>query len=175
MQKISTTIGHKMKNSEQDTFANHQATSSPYRNSVAFSKHAGKSLRPILVSTQLRAEKKKIKGVQGHVMKRVHFRIPKAKKQHSFAPVDGSAREIQMWLTAVLVPLAWEIWAFPFRLAFCDIVLGNALFVYHVDVACDVMFVFDMIGVHVISCFQAALLLLAPAISCSPFKILCDS
>jgi len=93
-------------------------------------------------------------------MKRVHFRIPTAKKQHSFAPVDGSAREIQMWLTAVLVPLAWEIWAFPFRLAFCDIVLGNALFVYHVDVACDVVFVCDMIGVHVIPFFQAALHLL---------------
>jgi hypothetical protein len=38
--------------------------------------------------------------------------------------------------------------------------LGNALFVYDVDVACDVVFVFDMIGVHVITFFQAALLLL---------------
>ena len=93
-------------------------------------------------------------------MKRVHFRIPKAKKQRSFAPVDVSGRKIQMWLIAVLVPLAWEIWAFPFRLAFCDIVLGNALFVYHVDVACDVLFVFDMIGVHVIPFFQTALHLL---------------
>ena len=149
-----------MKNIEQGTFANLQATSSPYRNSVAFSKQVGKSLRPILISPQLRAEKRKIKGVQGHVMKRVHFRIPKAKKQRSFAPVDGSAREIQMWLIAVLVPLAWEIWAFPFRLAICDIEHGKALFVYHVDIACDVMFVLDMIGVNVLPLFQAALHLL---------------
>ena len=123
-------------------------------------KEAGKSLRPILFSPQRRAEKEKMKEVQGHAMNRVHLSIPKAEKQRSFAPVDASARKIQMWLIAVLVPLAWEIWAFPFRLAFCDIVLGNALFVYHVDVACDVVFVCDMIGVHVIPFFQAALHLL---------------
>ena len=156
MQKISTTIGHQIKTGEEDTFANRQTTSSSYKNSAALTKQAGKSLRPILVSAQRRAEKKKMKEVQGHVIKRVHFRIPKDKKKRSFAPVDASARKIQMWLIAVLVPLAWEIWAFPFRLAFCDIVLGNALFVYHVDIACDVMFAFDMIGVHVITFFQAA-------------------
>jgi hypothetical protein len=134
--------------------------SSPDRNSMAISKQARKSVRPILISPQRRAEKKKITLVKGYEMKRVHFRIPKAKEQRSFAPVDASAREIQMWLIAVLVPLAWELWAFPFRLAFCDIMLGNALFVYDVDVACDVVFVFDMIGVHVITFFQAALHLL---------------
>jgi hypothetical protein len=160
MQKISTTIGHQITTSEANTFDNHQTTSSPYKNTAAYSKQAGKSLRPILVSPQRRADKKKMKEAKGHVMKRVHFRIPKDKKKRSFAPVDVSARKIQMWLIAVLVPLAWEIWAFPFRLAFCDIVLGNALFVYHVDVACDVLFVFDMIGVHVIPFFQVALHLL---------------
>ena len=116
---------------------------------MAISKHAGKSVRPILISPQRRAEKKKIQLVKGHEMKRlkrVHFRIPKTKEQRSFAPLDASAREIQLWLIAVLGPLAWELWAFPFRLAFCDIILGNALFVYDVDVACDVVFVFDMIG-----------------------------
>jgi len=139
-----------MKNIEEGTFANHQKTSGPYRNSVEFGKQAGKYLRPIIISPQRRSEKKKITEGQGHLRTRVHFRIPKTKKQRSFAPIDGSAREIQMWLIAVLVPLSWEIWAFPFRLAFCDIEHGKALFVYHVDIACDVMFVFDMIGVRVI-------------------------
>ena len=144
---------------EEGTFANHQKTSGPYRNSLEFGKQACKSLRPILISPQRRSQKK-ITEVQGHVRKRVHFRIPKTKKQRSFAPIDGSAREIQMWLIAVLVPLSWEIWAFPFRLAFCDIEHGKALFVYHVDIACDVMFVLDMIGVNVLPLFQAALHLL---------------
>jgi len=145
---------------EEGTFAIHQRTSGPYRNSVEFGKQAGISLRPILISPQRRSEKKKITEGQGHLRTRVHFRIPKTKKQRSFAPIDGSAREIQMWLIAVLVPLSWEIWAFPFRLAFCDIEHGKALFVYHVDIACDVMFVFDMIGVHVLPLFQAELHLL---------------
>ena len=144
---------------EEGTFANHQKASGPYSNSLEFGKQAGKSLRPILISPQRRSQKKIIE-VQSHVRKRVHFRIPKTKKQRSFAPIDGSAREIQMWLIAVLVPLSWEIWAFPFRLAFCDIEHGKALFVYHVDIACDVMFVLDMIGVHVLPLFQAALHLL---------------
>ena len=46
----------------------------------------------------------------------------------------------------LLLPIAWEIWSFPFRLAFCDIETRRALFVHSVDVVCDVWFVLDIIG-----------------------------
>lgn len=56
------------------------------------------------------------------------------------------AKEVQAWAVLLLIPIAWEIWAFPFRLAFCDIETRRALFVHGLDVVCDVWFVLDIIG-----------------------------
>jgi hypothetical protein len=39
----------------------------------------------------------------------------------------------------------FELWAFPFRLALCDLELRQAMSVYSLDVACDIWFVCDML------------------------------
>jgi len=39
----------------------------------------------------------------------------------------------------------FELWAFPFRLALCDLELRQAMFVYSLDVACDIWFFADIL------------------------------
>jgi hypothetical protein len=80
-------------------------------------------------------------------LRRVHFRVPKAKRSwRLLGPVDSSAAAVQYWRMALLLPVAWELWAFPFRLAYCDIERNQAMFVYNIDIIGDVWFGIAMIG-----------------------------
>jgi len=80
-------------------------------------------------------------------LRRVHFRVPRAKRSlRLLAPVDRSVAAVQYWRMALLVPVAVEIWAFPFRLAYCDIERNEAMFVYSMDIFCDMWFGISMIG-----------------------------
>jgi len=83
-----------------------------------------------------------------HTKHTVHFRIPRAKKSRLHQSLDSTSKWVQIWLIGILLPIAWEIWAFPFRLAFCDIELNKALFVYSIDVTCDMWFLLDVTGVY---------------------------
>ena len=80
-------------------------------------------------------------------LRRVHFRVPKAKRSwRLLGPVDSSVAAVQYWRMALLLPVAWELWAFPFRLAYCDIERNQAMFVYNIDIIGDVWFGIAMIG-----------------------------
>jgi hypothetical protein len=80
-------------------------------------------------------------------LRRVHFRIPKTKRSwRLLEPVDRSVGAVKYWRMGLLLPIAWELWAFPFRLAFCDVEQQERMFVYTVDVVCDVWFGVAMIG-----------------------------
>lgn len=94
-------------------------------------------------------------------LRRVHFRIPKTKRSwRLLEPVDRSGAAVKYWRMGLLLPIAWEMWAFPFRLAFCDVEQQERMFVYTVDVVCDVWFGVAMIGDRC-----------EPAI-CRPFSVL---
>lgn len=49
---------------------------------------------------------------------------------------------IQRWELAFVVPLAYETWSFPFRLALCSSEFSYLLFS---DIVCDALFVVDML------------------------------
>jgi hypothetical protein len=80
-------------------------------------------------------------------MLRVHFRLPKVKRTSQILqPLDRSAKAVKNWDRGLLLPIVWEIWAFPFRFAFCDVERRKSMFVYTIDVICDVWFGLAMLG-----------------------------
>jgi hypothetical protein len=79
-------------------------------------------------------------------LRRVHFRIPKAKRSWRLHLLEPAGAAVKYWRMGLLLPIAWEIWAFPFRLAFFNVEQQERMFVYTVDVACDVWFCVAMIG-----------------------------
>ena len=100
----------------------------------------------ILITEKKRLERKnRPKAVTD--LRRVHFRIPKTKRSwRLLEPVDRSVSAVKYWCMGLLLPIAWELWAFPFRLAFCDVEQQERMFVYTVDVVCDVWFGVAIIG-----------------------------
>ena len=79
-------------------------------------------------------------------LRRVHFRIPKAKRSWRLQLLEPTGAAVKYWRMGLLLPIAWEIWAFPFRLAFFNVEQQERMFVYTVDVVCDVWFGVAMIG-----------------------------
>lgn len=100
----------------------------------------------ILITEKKRLERKnRSKAVTE--LRRVHFRIPKARRSwQRLGPVDSSVSVVQFWRMVMLLPIAWEMWAFAFRLAFCDIERNERMFVYTIDIIVDVWFGIAMIG-----------------------------
>ena len=102
--------------------------------------------RPILITEQRRLERS-LRPKAVIELQRVHFRLPKMKRSlRILQPLESSAAAVQYWRRGMLLPIAWELWAFPFRLAFCDIERGQSMIVYSVDVFCDIWFGLAMIG-----------------------------
>jgi len=112
---------------------------------------------PRILITPFRRRERELNKKPDFAPMRVHFRIPKAKKQRSLQPIDSASKIVQLWFVGLLLPIAWEIWAFPFRLAFCDIETRKALFVHSIDIVCDAWFLVDMIGVCLCVCVPVRL------------------
>ena len=55
-----------------------------------------------------------------------------------FKPLHRGSYLIQVWLMGMVVPLIFDIFAFGIRVAFCDMYLRQNLFIWHIDIFCDV-------------------------------------
>jgi hypothetical protein len=103
-------------------------------------------LPSILITEQRRLERN-LRPKAAIELQRVHFRLPKAKLSSLiWEPLDSSAKAVRIWSRCLLLPIVWEMWAFPFRLAFCDVEWNDAMFVYHVDIICDVWLGLGVLG-----------------------------
>ncbi len=78
-------------------------------------------------------------------LKKVHFLLPKvsAAKESSFwKPYDPKIPLIRRWLIVMLLPLSYEIWAFPYRLALGFPSIKSKICL--ADLLCDCFFVADI-------------------------------
>lgn len=89
--------------------------------------------------------KRDARATMGNGKRRVHFRLPRQVKTTVFQPMDRSSKVVQLWQMNMVLPIAWEIWAFPFRFALCNISTGQGLFIYEIDVGADVWFALDVL------------------------------
>ena len=109
-------------------------------------KQRTKHARSILITEQRRLERS-LRPKAAIELQRVHFRLPKAKLPSLiWEPLDNSAKAVRIWSRCLLLPIVWELWVFPFRLAFCDVERNEAMFVYHVDTICDVWLGLGVLG-----------------------------
>ena len=70
--------------------------------------------------------------------KRVHFKLRRKTEAVMFKPLHRGSYLIQVWLMGMVVPLIFDIFAFGIRVAFCDMYLRQNLFIWHIDIFCDV-------------------------------------
>lgn len=96
--------------------------------------------RSILLTKERKAEKQKLKARQRP--KRIHFKLPKQRSAQLIKALDPDARPVERWLMLMVLPLAFEMWAFPYRLGFGSPGGGN-LFILLSDVVCDSIFLVD--------------------------------
>jgi hypothetical protein len=106
-----------------------------------------KQLKPILLT----AARKKVReellaDIVAGPKRRVHFKIIRSRSRSAWNPLEPNSVLVKSWLQAMLFPTTWEVWAFPFRLAFCEIAYGQGrnMWVLNVDLAADVMFICDI-------------------------------
>jgi hypothetical protein len=99
--------------------------------------------RPILITPKRRFERERQGGSLKKKRNRVHFFMPRSRSIFSLHIVEPSNTAIRRWLAFMLLPLVYESWTFPYRLALAEPSLSSGLFV--VDVIVDfLMIVSDM-------------------------------
>ena len=78
------------------------------------------------------------------VPKKVHFVLPKASNaKRSLRSLDPNMAFVRQWLNIMILPLSYEMWAFPYRLALGVPSTSSAL--CYADASCDGLFFLDMI------------------------------
>ena len=103
---------------------------------------AGKS---ILSSAQKKSSKEMSKNQLSarRRLKKVHFFLPKtAKGRRSMQSLDPNMIFVRRWLQFMTIPLAYELWAFPYRLALGFPSTTSNMF--YADACCDALFALDM-------------------------------
>ena len=105
--------------------------------------------RSILVTAARRAMRANLKGRgQRQRLKKVHFQLPKGlNKRMSVRSLDPNMLFVQRWLKFMVLPLSYEMWAFPYRLALCfpTITPNDTNSTMYADAVCDAIFVLDML------------------------------
>ena len=76
-------------------------------------------------------------------LKKVHFLLPKESTRRSMQSLDPSMTIVQYWLNIMILPLSYEMWAFPYRLALGTPSTNSSLF--YTDASCDIIFIIDML------------------------------
>eukprot|EP00960_Hanusia_phi_P042450 755500-Hanusia_phi.AAC.2 len=111
---------------------------------IRISSFFGKNTRdpePILVTSKRKGIKQDAESESKHV----HFKIPRASSQGRFHLFHHKSKILARWHSIMLLPLSYEPWAYPFRLAFCNPGLGlhSTIRILPFDLACDGMFLLD--------------------------------
>jgi hypothetical protein len=76
----------------------------------------------------------------------VHFFIPQNKRVSLVRIVEPTNRAIQRWLAVMVLPLVYEAWSLPYRLALEDPSLSSGLLV--ADVVADVLIAVSHAALH---------------------------
>ena len=81
-------------------------------------------------------------------LRKVHFQLPKTtQKRMSVRSLNPNMKFVQRWLKFMVLPLAYEMWAFPYRLAlgFPTTSAHDSSSTLYTDAACDALFALDML------------------------------
>jgi hypothetical protein len=80
------------------------------------------------------------------VLKKVFFSIPKSSTQEwNYKPIDQNNPLLLRWNMFMLLPLGYEVWAFPYRLALGVPSLSSQMATTTIDFIIDVVFTIDMV------------------------------
>ena len=109
---------------------------------TSFFEKSSKDPEPILVTS-----KRKNLKPEDSEGKHVHFKIPKGNNMGRFHLLHHRSKFLVRWHNIMLLPLSYEPWAYPFRLAFCNPGLGlhARIRILPFDLAFDGMFLMDTI------------------------------
>eukprot|EP00960_Hanusia_phi_P036563 752396-Hanusia_phi.AAC.4 len=100
-----------------------------------------KKRHTILVTPERKIQKLKSSQAKKKIRK-VHFRLPKSKNDRKLHILEPGSAFLEKWLRFMMLPLSYELWAFPFRLAFCD---PRSIPILMSDLACDIIFFCDVL------------------------------
>ena len=99
-------------------------------------------VHPILLTEERKAEIE----VGRKLLKRVFFNIPKKKSQKKkFKPIEANNPWLVQWNMFMLLPLGFEVWAFPYRLALGVPTLSNQMAITSLDFVVDMLLIADML------------------------------
>jgi hypothetical protein len=97
-------------------------------------------------SILLTKEKREELQSRHKVLKKVFFNIPKSSTQEwKFKPIDPNNPLLLRWNMFMLLPLGYEVWAFPYRLALGVPSLSSQMATTTIDFLIDVIFTIDMV------------------------------
>jgi hypothetical protein len=79
------------------------------------------------------------------VLKKVYFNIPESGTQEwKFKPINPNSHLLLRWNMFMLLPLGYEVWAFPYRLALGVPSISSQMTLTTLDFAIDIIFLIDM-------------------------------
>jgi hypothetical protein len=83
---------------------------------------------------------------QKRILKKVFFHIPqKSKGWSTYKPLEPYHPFVQKWRMFMLVPLGFEVWAFPYRLALGVPSVSSQMQLTPIDFLMDMLFLADMV------------------------------
>jgi len=125
-------------------FPKHYAMESTMRHPALSVRRSLSKIKPILLTPARRLERDALALDIAGPTRRVHFKIARNRDTSAFQPLEPGSMFVKRWLQLMVVPVTWEIWSFPFRLAFGDIEAGLNILFFKVDIAADVIFLCDI-------------------------------
>ena len=126
------------------SFPKHYAMESTMRHPALSVRKSLSKIKPILLTPARRLKRDALVSDITGPTRRVHFKIARNRDTSAFQPLEPGSVLVKRWLQLMVVPVTWEIWSFPFRLAFGDIEAGLNIFVLKGDIAADVIFLCDI-------------------------------
>jgi hypothetical protein len=96
----------------------------------------------------IRAELQSKGKLKRQRLKKVHFQLPKsAHRRTSVHSLNPNMQFVQRWLMFMVLPLSYEVWAFPYRLALGYPTLNphDSYSTFVSDALCDAAFALDML------------------------------
>ena len=96
--------------------------------------------KPILLTMERRSERAKNRKK----IRKVHFKPLKDKQTFTLLRIyEESEPFVQQWKMFMVIPMSYELWAFPFRLALCSPSVTSGI--WCTDLACDSLFWLDAV------------------------------
>jgi hypothetical protein len=85
--------------------------------------------KSILISPQRRHELDRLLAFRKRKRHRVHFFIPQNKRVVFLRMMEPNNKSVQRWLALMVLPLVYEAWSLPYRLALDEPSISSGLFI----------------------------------------------